>query len=106
MPSINRDFDSTKHKLSESECQGWKGVEASLTCAVQQHIPHFSVLNQEEKQVKLNKYVIAKSKMMNKDKIFMARWQDIVEDKIMMEVGIMELSIRVMSIPKPLAACT
>jgi hypothetical protein len=85
-----------------------KGVEASLTCAVQQHISHFSVLNQEEKQVKLNKCVIAKSKMMNRDKIFIARWnmQDIVEDKIMMEVGIMKLPIRIMSIPESLAAYT
>jgi hypothetical protein len=85
-----------------------KGVDASLTCAVQQHLPYFSVLNQEEKHVKLNKCVIAKSKMMNRDKIFMARWnmQDIVEDKIMMEVEIIKLSIRVMFIPEPLAACT
>jgi hypothetical protein len=85
-----------------------KGVEASLTCAVQQHLPHFSVLNQEEKQVKLNKSVIAKSKLMNRDKIFMARWnmQDIVEDKITMEMEIMKLPIRVMSIPESLATCT
>jgi hypothetical protein len=43
-------------------------------------LPRFLVLNQEEKCLKFNKGVIVKSKMMNRDKIFVARWN--MEDTI------------------------
>jgi hypothetical protein len=71
MPPINEDFDGIKHKLSKLGCRGWKGIEATLTRSVQQHLLCFSVLNKKEVRMKLNERVIIKSKTMNRDKIFM-----------------------------------
>jgi hypothetical protein len=40
-----------------------------LTWPVQQHLSHFTILNQEEIGVKFNKNIIIKSKTMNREKV-------------------------------------
>jgi hypothetical protein len=89
VPSINRDSNGTEHKLLKLGRQGWKGVKTTLTWVVQQPLPHFLIIDQEEIRMKFNKCVIVKSKMMNGDKIFMSRWnmQHILKDKITSRCG-------------------
>jgi hypothetical protein len=63
--TINQNFDGTKHKLLKFGYGGCNGVKAPLTFAVQQDLPHFFVLDQEEKGVKFNKGITIKGKAMN-----------------------------------------
>jgi hypothetical protein len=44
------------------------------TWSMLQHVPHFSILNQEKIGVKFNKCFIIKSKPMNGDKVFVGGW--------------------------------
>jgi len=73
---------------------------------VQQHLLRFSILNQKEVGVKLNKGVIIKSKAMNGNQIFVCGWdmKDMIKNKITIGVGIIVLPMRLMSIPDPFAA--
>jgi hypothetical protein len=60
-----------------------------LYTPVQEHLPHFLIINQKEKWVKFNKGVIIKSKPMKRNKIFLGRRdvQDMIKDKITMWSG-------------------
>jgi hypothetical protein len=53
---------------------------------VQEHLPHFLIINKKDKWMKFNKGVIIKSKPMNRNKIFLDRRgvQDMIKDKITM----------------------
>jgi hypothetical protein len=83
MPPFSRDFDGTEDQLAELGWWLWKGIDAAFTRPIKEHVPHFSVLNQKEIGVKLNKYVIIQGKAMNRIKTLMGRrhMQNIVKDK-------------------------
>jgi hypothetical protein len=83
MPTINGNFDSIENKLVKVRGRWWKRIKATLTLVVQQHLLHFSVLNLEEKGVKLNKSIIVKSEMMNVNKVLISggNMKDIGEGK-------------------------
>lgn len=56
---------------------------------MQQHLLRFSILNQKEVGVKLNKGVIIKSKAMNGNQIFVCGWdmKDMIKNKITIGSG-------------------
>jgi hypothetical protein len=83
-----------------------KRIKATLTLLMQQHLLCFLILNHDEKGVKLNKSIIVKSETMNGNKVLIrgGNMKDIGEGKGVSGGGIMEVPIRVMSIPDPLAA--
>jgi hypothetical protein len=83
MPMIHRDFDGMKYKLAKLGSRRWKWIQATLTWPAEMHLPCFSILNQEEEWVKLNKCVVVKSKMMYEDKVLVGGWdmQDMVESE-------------------------
>jgi hypothetical protein len=56
---------------------------------VQEHLPRFVILNQEEIWMKFNKGIIIKSKSMNINEIFVGggNMQAIIKDKIAMGSG-------------------
>jgi hypothetical protein len=89
MPSINRDFNGTEHKLLKIRCEGRERVKPSLTWPVQEHPLCFSILDQEEIMVKSNKGVIIKGKVMNRDEILVSRrnMKNMIESKIMNRDG-------------------
>jgi hypothetical protein len=79
MPSIDRKLDGAKELL-----HGRERIKATLTWAVQQHLPRVSILDQEKIWVKLNECIIIKSKPMNRDEIFVGSGniQNIIKNEI------------------------
>jgi hypothetical protein len=82
-------FDGTEHELPKLGCGGRQWVETTPTWSVQQHLLRFSILNQKEVGLKLNKGVIIKSKAMNGNQIFVCGWdmKDMIKNKIMIGSG-------------------
>jgi hypothetical protein len=79
MPSIEGQPDGAKELLL-----GWEWIKAALTWAVQQHLLHFSVLDQEKIGVKLNKSIIVKGEAINGDEIFVCtkNMKNIIKNKV------------------------
>jgi hypothetical protein len=82
---INRKSSDIKDEFLKLGTGGRQGIKATPTWPLQQHPPHFSVLDQEIKWLKLNERIIIKGKFMNGDEIFVGRrnMQHIGKDKIM-----------------------